>query len=287
MDAFIRNNQGLVLSTLYFAAALIVLGYAMGYSMLKVEAADLNIAANHLQVETAKLRTDIRQLTADREEVETAIDSIPAFLQHINTLAQLHKVIIRELLPDAENKLQYSMEIWVDYPTFLRFTASLESLNVSISDMEIRPYNLSKTPPVHIVTFNITPKNNAAPLKSERLERLQTAVAEQGKRNPFIRKVSLPGEEGPLFIDLTWVHKLSLITRQGEKLVALIDGHDFAVGDKFSSVEGEITLSEITKGRVTFTKKTEKGAQKYVMKFRKKKGRTRGQRQQRSSRRRS
>jgi hypothetical protein len=194
-------------------------------------------------------------------------------------------VIIRELIPDSQNKLQYSIEIWVDYPTFLRFTASMERLNVSISDMEIRPYNLSKTPPIHIVKFNITPKNNAEPLKSERLKNLQLAVAEQGKRNPFIRKVSLPGEQGPLFIDLTWVHKLELITRQGDKLIALVDGHDYAAGDTFHGVEGDITLKEIAKGRAIFTKKTDKGTQQYVMKFRKKKGRSaRGQRQRRGGR---
>jgi hypothetical protein len=136
------------------------------------------------------------------------------------------------------------------------------------------------------VTFNITPKNNAAPLNSQRLRDLQAAVAEQGKRNPFIRKVSLPGEEGPLFINLTWVHKLALITRQGQRLIALIDGHDYTIGDKFKSVEGDIKVEEITKGRVIFTKKTQKGTQQYVMKFRKKKGRKRGKRK-RGGRRRS
>lgn len=273
MDAFIRNNQALVYSTLYLALSLLAVGYAMGYSMFKVETADLRVATTYLSTENNKLKQEITELTKSKKEEATAIDSIPAFLKHINALAQLHKVIIRELVPNAENRLQYSIEIWVDYPTFLRFTASLEGLNVSISDMEIRPYNLSITPPQHIVTFNIRPKNNAAPLKSERLRILQMAVAEQGKRNPFIRKVALPGEEGPLFIDLTWVHKLSLITRQGEKLVALIDGHDYAAGDSFKSVEGDIVLHEITKGRITFAKKTDKGTQKYVMKFRKARGR--------------
>ena len=284
MDAFIRNNQALVLSTLYIGLSLLILGYAMGYSMLKVETADLGMAAAHFSAETRKLRAEKSKSTVKKDKETTVIASVPAFLEHINTLAQLHNVIIRELVPDSQNKLQYSIEMWVDYPTFLRFTASMESLNVSISDMAIRPYNLSKTPPIHIVKFNITPKNNAEPLESKRLKNLQLAVAEQGKRNPFIRKVSLPGEEGPLFINLTWVHKLELIARQGDKLVALIDGHNFALGDVFTSVEGNITLTEIIKGRVIFTKKTDKDTQQYVMKFRRSKGRGgRSQRQKRGS----
>ena len=277
MDAFIRNNQKLIISTLFLAFGLLVLGYAMGYSVLKVETADLLIAKSHLSAETTKLRKKITDLNVKTKKVVAAIDSMPAFLQHINSLAQLHKVIIRELLPDTKNKLKYRIEIWVDYPSFLRFTASLENLNVSISDLEIRPYNIAKTPPIHVVRFFITPKNNAAPLKSERLENLIKAVGEQGKRNPFIRKVALPGQEGPLFIDLTWVHKLSMITRQDNKQVALIDGYEYAVGETFKSVEGPIVLRSITKKQVLFAKKTEQGTQKYVMKFRKKKGaRSRG-----------
>ena len=285
MEAFIRNNQTLILSTLYLALSLLVLGYAMGYSVLKVETADLAVARKHIWTETNKLREKLKNQNVKKEKVVAAIDSIPAFLQHINSLAQLHKVIIRELTPDSQNKLKYRIEIWVDYPTFLRFTASMENLNVSISDLEIRPYNLSKTPPIHVVTFYITPKDNAAPLKSERLENLLVAVAEQGKRNPFIRKVSLPGQDGPLFIDLTWVHKLSMITRQGGKQIALIDNQDYAIGETFKSVEGAITLREISKKQIIFAKKTEQGTQKYVMKFRKKKGaRTGGNRAQRGGR---
>ena len=137
MDAFIRNNQTLILSTLYLALSLLALGYAMGYSVLKVETADLFIAKAHLSAETNKLRKKVAGLAVKNKKVVAAIDSMPAFLEHINSLAQLHKVIIRELVPDTQDKLKYRIEIWVDYPTFLRFTASMENLNVSISDLEI------------------------------------------------------------------------------------------------------------------------------------------------------
>ncbi len=127
MDAFIRNNQALILSTLYLAFSLLVLGYAMGYSVLKVETADLVIAKGHLSAETINLRKKVTGLAVKNKKVVAAIDSMPAFLEHINSLAQLHKVIIRELVPDTQDKLKYRIEIWVDYPTFLRFTASMEN----------------------------------------------------------------------------------------------------------------------------------------------------------------
>jgi hypothetical protein len=87
VDAFIRNNQALVLSTLYMGLSLLILGYAMGYSMLKVETADLGLASAHLSAETRKLRAEITRLTVAKDEEVMAIDSIPAFLEHINTLA--------------------------------------------------------------------------------------------------------------------------------------------------------------------------------------------------------
>ena len=90
MDAFIRNNQKLIISTLFLAFGLLVLGYAMGYSVLKVETADLLIAKSHLSAETTKLRKKITDLNVKTKKVVAAIDSMPAFLQHINSLAQLH-----------------------------------------------------------------------------------------------------------------------------------------------------------------------------------------------------
>ena len=52
---------------------------------------------------------------------------------------------------------------------------------------------------------------------------------------------------------------------------------EYAVGETFKSGEGPIVLRSITKKQVLFAKKTEQGTQKYVMKFRKKKGsRSRG-----------
>ncbi len=275
MDSFIRNNQYLVLSTLYLAAALLVLGYSLGYTMLESGAQNLGMAARHLNAETKSLAKNLKRNEEVKVDVAEVIKSIPAFLEHINMLAQADNVIIRQLTPDRDDKLKYHIEIWVDYPTFLRFTANLESLNVSITDMEIRPFLTAKTPPVHAISFNITPKNNAEPLKGDRLRDLKQAVAREGKRNPFIRLVKLPGEEGPLFIDLTWVHKLSLITRADDKLMAVIDNNDYAIGDKFTSVEGEVAVKEVSKRRVIFVKKTDKGEQQYLMKFRKKKGRKR------------
>ena len=70
-----------------------------------------------------------------------------------------------------------------------------------------------------------------------------------------------------------------------DKLVALIDNHDYAIGETFKSVEGSITLQEITKKRIIFAKETDQGTQKYVMKFRKKKGAlSRGKRTKRGGR---
>jgi hypothetical protein len=286
LDSYIRNNLSLILSTLYFCTALLLMGYSLGYSVLSANAADLRAAANLLGAETVALGKEIKKEEVQKEEDVQAIKSIPDFLRRINDLARENKVIIRELVPDKTDKLKYQIIMWLDYPTFLRFTASLESLNVSISDMEIRPYNLAKTPPVHLITFNITPKNDAKELDiDERYQRMHEGVAESGKRNPFIRLVALPGEGERLAIDLTYVHKLALISRVGGKLLANIDGNNYAEGETFNSADGMLTVMKVESRRVTLVKKSKAGSretvQEYVLKFRRKRERDNGTRRRR------
>jgi len=72
-----------------------------------------------------------------------------------------------------------------DYYAFARFTSRLESLNVTIHDLKVRPYNDTRTPPVHLIKFTITPTDDAAPISSGRLHVLASQIRQKNKCNPF------------------------------------------------------------------------------------------------------
>lgn len=273
MDAFIRKNLSLVLSTLYLAVALVVLGYSVLYTSRQVDIADLQIATAYLNDENKRLEEELKTQTKEGEEFEEGIRSIPTFLSRINTLADDTDVIIDRFSPDHKDKLKFNIQIKADYNTFLRFASSLENLNVTIHDMQVRPYDYrtcrqsSCEPPKHLISFAITPKNDAEKLKGERLSRLKEMVAEKGKRNPF-QRFAYTEESGVITdIDLTWVHKLTGISSFGDTSYATIDGIDYTVGDALSGMK----ITEVRSTRVHLTRETEDGTQTYLLRFRKKK----------------
>lgn len=270
METFIREHQSFVMSAFFLAFSLGILAYSLGYTDLQVRSADLEIITKHLGDKTTNLEKKTRDLQVSEEAESVAIRSIPDFLERINSIAQSSNVIIRKLIPDDNDKLKYHIEIFVDYYTFLKFSSALETLNVNIHDLEVRPYKSTSTPPIHFITFSLTPKNDAVPLTGERLSKLRKLVAERDKRNPFQRFAPYPdrGKNVPKFaIELTWVHKLRLISRVAGKPRATIDGTEYGVGDPFKSVEGELTIKSISGTRVDLTKKTKNGVQDYFIKF--------------------
>ena len=138
-------------------------------------------------------------------------------MRYINRIAQDTDVIIRELLPvqakgvGAGNELKFKLSVTTDYLTFLRFAARLESLNVGINDLQVRPFDPTKTPALHAIAFSITPRDDGKPLESARIVRIREQVAAKNKRNPFQRFAYSTSEPTPTpWIDLTWIYRLSV-----------------------------------------------------------------------------
>lgn len=273
MDAFIERYQSLVLSVLWLAAGILLFGYVSWYQPLEIMKADLKSARKHVQQELQQAGTErdnLRLSAASKDSPENVdvISSLPQFLFRINSLAQANDVILRKLTVDENDNMRFNIELFVDYFTFIRFTAALESLDVNIHDMAVHPYNSGVTPPVHIISFSITPRNNAQPLEGERLESLLEAVDRKNKRNPFQRFAY--DQSAPKVlpeIDLTWVHKLSGIGVDNGIKYATIDRIDYMVNDR---VAGKV-VQEIMNDRVYLLKKSEDGEQRFILKFRRKK----------------
>ena len=64
-----------------------------------------------------------------------------------------------------------------DYYAFVRFTSRLESLNVTIHDLKVHPYNDTRTPPVHLIKFTI----NTDRRRGTNLQRLIARSCEPGQ----------------------------------------------------------------------------------------------------------
>jgi hypothetical protein len=245
MDAFVRNNMSLVLSTVYLLVCCTIAAYATVYIPKASAVSDLKIANRLAATENRTLQTWLKSQKKSDATIEARINSIPAFLHNINTLAKATNVIIRKLAPDDRNKLKFYLEMFSDYYTFVKFTSRLESLNVTIHDLEVRPYDDTKIPPVHLIKFTITPTDDAAPMSNTRLAILASQANQKNKRNPFQRFSARPRPTKKC-IDQTWVYKLTGIHTINNQAVATINSIDYKVGDKIA----DKTIRSIKAGRV-------------------------------------
>ena len=268
MEAFFQQYRNFLLSVLYVTAALLVAGYVTMYSARSADIGKV-IAANNVYAAENKALHDI--LNKKKESLkqdgggQTAINSLPAFLERINNIAKQTEVIIRKLTPDKTSKYRFTLEIIDDYFKFIKFSSMLESLNVSIHDIQVHPYDMSKTPPLHAISFSLTPRADAEPLSSSRLDDLWVKVDMMNKRNPFQRFAYNKNQQKILQeIDLTWVNKLSGIGKVGDNRYATIDGKDYNIDDKVDGMK----IIGIDADRVFLTKETPNGIEKYQLKFR-------------------
>ena len=272
MDAFIRKHLSLVLSIIYLMIGLSAAGYVGLYLPAKANRADIAKVINYFNKENATLEKkkkfyiDAGKKTKNKESQKSELRSIPNFLERINKLANDHKVIIRKLAPDEEDKLKFVIEMFANYYVFTDFAGSLEGLNVLVNDLEVRPYDATKSPPVHVIKFSITPYNDAAPLSTKRINALMGLTKQKNKRNPFQRFAARTGRS---CVDQTWVHTLSGIGTINDKKVATIDNADYSVGDVVPTMGMEIIA--IGTARVEFVKQASTGEECHILKFRQKK----------------
>lgn len=274
MDAFIRANSAFLGSTLYLIVALLLAGYSIRYTQIEANYQAMSTAVNQLNAQTKKLK-EKHQLQLEQQQsankAEQGVSKMPVFLGQMNKIAKHNGVVVRSLVPDAQNKQKFTLEFIDTYATFLRFAAQLESFDTIINDMEVRPYDNSVTPPKHLVRFSITPRNNAQELDNKRTDLLQAEVRKD-VRNPFQRFAINPGatrQRGA--IDLTWILKLTGIGKEGGEPYATIDRIRYNVGD---SIRNKV-ITRITNKRVYLHESSANGERDFVLKFRTKSNKVR------------
>lgn len=275
---FYQQYRNVIGSLIYLAIACLVAFYALHAAPRGVMKEDLARLKQIFELENralAALKKAEEDEKSPSEADDRGIKSLPAFLKHINRISQDTNVIIRELVPSAGSgartggALKFKLSIITDYLTFLRFAAQLESLNVGINDLQVRPYDPTKTPVEHAIAFSITPRDDGKPLESRRIGTIQEKVAAKNKRNPFQRfAYSRTAPTPSPWIDLTWIHRLSGIGRIGGERIATVNSRDYSVGDRLD----DMTVAEIRNDRVMLKKESKDGEQIYVLGFRRKAG---------------
>lgn len=269
MEQFFAKNKSFVLSLVFMTAGIALFGYSNFVTPSRMAMEDARKISSALASDEDRLKKQLAEIERREAEVGTdasaGISSLPAFLERINDIAQTTRVIIDELMPSKDEQLKFSIKIRADYFTYLRFAAKLESLNVSIHDLQVRPFNPGVTPPIHAIEFSITPRDDAAPLESERLARMRARVEEKNKRNPFQRfAFNEASKEVLKQIELTWIYKLTGIGMSGGKRTATINGKDYAVDDELEGMK----ITAIETDRVMLRKTTTDGVTEYLLKRR-------------------
>ncbi|MBF0561537.1 MAG: hypothetical protein HQL37_05840 [Alphaproteobacteria bacterium] len=272
--------------------ALLVAGYSALYMPAERQVERARKFTDVFSQENAKL--DALNKAKKTVKDTSKIGSVPDFLERINSVAKDTGVSIRDkdgnvqkdkngkilrepgiwirkLVPHEGKELTFDIEIIEDYFKFLRFSQLLESLDVTIHDIQVHSYDLGHTTeggrplPIHAISFSITPRNDAAPLATARLARLDEMVKAPDKRNPFQRLVSI-NHVVRNEIDLTWIYKLSGIGAVGGVRMATIESKEYEAGSVFAGM----TVDRIESDVVNLIKKTDNGVEKYVIRFRKK-----------------
>lgn len=269
MEQFFAKNKTFVLSLVFMTAGITLFGWSNFVTTSRLATEDARLISSTLAADEARLNSQLEEIERRKAEAgqsaSAGITSLPAFLERINEIAQTTRVIIDELMPSKDEQLKFSIKIRADYFTYLRFAAKLESLNVSIHDLQVRPFDPRVTPPIHAIEFSITPRNDAAPLGGERLARMRDQVEEKNKRNPFQRfAFNEANKEVLKQIELTWIHKLTGIGMSGGKRTATINGKDYAVDDELDGMK----VTAIETDRLVLKKTTPDGVTEYLLKRR-------------------
>ncbi len=260
MEQFVRQNRVLLLSVAWLVIGLLALGHAALTSHRVAVRAHVDAASTWLRSRNDGLRQRLNRRGEATDQPR--LSSLPDFLSHINAIARASEVIVEELRPAADGDLRFDMRISVDYYNFLSFAANLEAHSVAIHDLEVRPFDFTRTPPIHVITFALTPRNDAAPIVGARIDALRRAVAANGLRNPFQRFV-VCGTVVPE-IDLTWRYQLSGIGRDGAGPVATVDRRDYRVGDRLD----DMNVVAIEPDRVRLQRDGARGLETLVLRFR-------------------
>lgn len=264
MDQFIKNYQTFIISCFFLVAGMLAAGYSLLYQPLIINSAKASQLSRTIQNET---KANKEFLEGSKGVATSSEEQIVTFLTNINKLAENNEVIIRKLVADPEIELMYNLEIIVDYYTFLKFSADLESLDVEIESLELHPYNPGAQPPEHFISFAIIQRNNASEISTDRLDTMKQLARAENLRNPFQRFAKTSDTSG-LKIDLTWVYKFAGVGKVAGAYYATIDSTDYEVGD---ILDGKV-VSFIQKDRVLlndigFTPPSSADSQ-YVLKFR-------------------
>lgn len=247
--------------------AMLALVYATLISPREIAQESAGNLARILSGEITSLKKEQQSQEESKKTPSVGIRSLPAFLEHINNTARETDIIIRELIPGKDGDLKFVLKVTSDYFKFLKLAAKLEKLNLTINDLQVRPYKMMANPPEHVIEFSLTPRGDAAPLSSDRFSKLDDLVSSESKRNPFQRfAFDVTTKAVSRDIDLTWIYHMTSMGKSGGREVTTIDGAEYFIGSKLK--QGHV-ITAITGDEVRLEQKTDNGLETSFIRFRK------------------
>jgi hypothetical protein len=253
-----------IISLLLLIASLVFLFYNTYYNPLIEYNKTIEKLSNNYKEDEKALHIQLNNITKVKEDTKVIeLDTVPALLKRINDTCKAPNVIIRTLKPTSDNPFQFELNFISNYFDFLEVLSEFEKLNIVIHKIDIRPYEIKKRSPKHIITLNIEAINGGEKLSKKDVIFLEEELKKTKKRDPFQRFAKI-GKNIKRLIDLTWIHKLSGIGKIDGQYVATINSRIYYKGDSFNSM----IKSKITSNEVYLRKNTSNGSINYILGFR-------------------
>jgi hypothetical protein len=257
-----------IISFILLLASLVFLFFNVYYNPLKEYNKTIQHLSDKYKKDEIKFHQQIKKLEDDQklletQDVEVELEIVPALLKRINDTCKAPEVIIRTLNPAKNNPFRFELNFIADYFDFLEVLSEFEKLNITIHQINIRPYEIKDTKPKHIINLDIEAIDGGEKLSKEDIEFLSTELFKKNKRDPFQRFAKI-GKKIKRLVDLTWMYKLSGIGKIDGKFVATIDRRVYYEGSSFKDMK----ISKITGSKVLLHKNGTNGRVNYILKFR-------------------
>jgi hypothetical protein len=215
----------------------------------------INFLSEKYRKDEQSLHKKLFELSKDKKDDDVELAIIPKLLIKINNTCKRPNVIIRKLEPHSENPFRFELQFISNYFNFVKVLSEFEKLDIVIHHIDIKPYEIAKTLPRHIIRIDIQAIQGAEELSDKVSNFLKNEIAKKNKRNPFQRFAKL-GSNIERIIDLTWIHKLTSIGRINRKI--------YYVGDYFEDMQ----VIKIEPSKVSFSKKNQNGLTRFIIGFR-------------------
>jgi len=259
----IRESMMEIITTIILMVSAIFLFFNAYFYPLQAYEKSVKNLSTYYQKKKQSLDIEIRNLAKKQVVEDKALNSVPKILKALNNTCKSSDVIIRKLTPFQDNPFKFTLNMEVDYSTFLTILSEFEKLNIVIENIALDEYETTLDNPKKAITLVVKVTGDVDKKKEETIEALEEIISAGISKNPFQTNILDKNNSVVRAINLTFIHVLSSVGIYDTPASATIDNRSYYVGSKFLD-KGVIT--SIEKGKVHISKHLKNGLiQKYFI----------------------